>query len=122
MVVGGVDGDRAREAVEAKLADWTAETGAQGPDGGGLPAALPNIPDAPGPSERTLSVHTMANKAQADVTIGHPGLRRLDDDYYAAVVMNMILGSFAMGGRLGRSIREEKGMAYYAYSDRTSVV
>jgi zinc protease len=30
--------------------------------------------------------------------------------------MNMILGSFAMGGRLGRSIREEKGMAYYAYS------
>ncbi len=116
VVVGGVDGDRAREAVEAKLADWTAETGAQGPDGGGLPAALPNIPDAPGPSERTLSVHTMANKAQADVTIGHPGLRRLDDDYYAAVVMNMILGSFAMGGRLGRSIREEKGMAYYAYS------
>jgi len=58
----------------------------------------------------------MANKAQADVVIDHPGLRRLDDDYYAAVVMNMILGSFAMGGRLGRSIREEKGMAYYAYS------
>lgn len=116
VIVGGVDGDRAREAVEAKLADWTAETGAQGPDGGGLPAALPNIPDAPGPAERSRSVQTMANKAQADVAIGHPGLRRLDDDYYAAVVMNMILGSFAMGGRLGRSIREEQGMAYYAYS------
>ncbi len=116
VVVGGADNDRARDAVEATFADWTAETGAQGPDGGGLPAALPNIPDAPGPDERTRSVQTMANKAQADVAIGHPGLRRLDDDYYAAVVMNMILGSFAMGGRLGRSIREEKGMAYYAYS------
>ena len=85
-------------------------------NGGGRAAALPNIPDAPGPEERTRKVQTMRNKAQADVVIGHPCLRRLDDDYYAAVVMNMILGSFAMGGRLGRNIREEKGMAYYAYS------
>jgi zinc protease len=58
----------------------------------------------------------MPTKSQADVAIGHPGLRRLDDDYYAAMVMNMILGSFALGGRLGHEIREEKGMAYYAYS------
>ena len=58
----------------------------------------------------------MSNKAQADLALGHPGMRRQDDDYYAAAVMNMILGRFAMGGRLGRSIREEKGMAYYAYS------
>ena len=116
VVVGGVDGDRARDAVESEMGDWTAVTGAQGPDGGGLPAALPNVADAPGPEQLTRTVHTMANKSQADVAIGHPGMRRLDDDYYAAVVMNMILGSFAMGGRLGRSIREEKGMAYYAYS------
>lgn len=116
VVVGGVGTDRVRKAVESKLADWTTETGAQGLNGGGLSAALPNIPDAPGLDERTCKVKTMRNKAQADVVIGQPGLRRLDDDYYAAAVMNMILGSFAMGGRLGRSIREEKGMAYYAYS------
>jgi len=30
--------------------------------------------------------------------------------------MNMVLGRFAMGGRLGRSVREEQGMAYYTYS------
>ena len=116
VVVGGIGADSACKAVESKLADWTTETGAQDLNGGGLAAALPNIPDAPGPEERTRKVQTMRNKAQADVVIGHPGLRRLDDDYYAAVVMNMILGSFAMGGRLGRNIREEKGMAYYAYS------
>lgn len=116
VIVGAVDLDRVRKSVEDTLAGWVAPTGAQGPDGGGLPAALPKIPDAAGPSSREIAVRTMRNKAQADLAIGHPGLRRLDDDYYAARVMNMILGNFAMGGRLGRIIREEKGMAYYAYS------
>ncbi|MGD8331126.1 MAG: pitrilysin family protein [Acidobacteriota bacterium] len=116
VVVGGVALDRVRKAVGNTLGGWVASTGAQGPDGGGLPAALPRISDVAGPTSRETVVHTMRNKAQADLAIGHPGLRRLDDDYYAARVMNMILGSFAMGGRLGRIIREEKGMAYYAYS------
>jgi len=116
VIVGAVDVERVRRAVEGTLAGWVAPTGAQGPDGGGLPAALPKIPDAAGLSARETVVHTMRNKAQADLGIGHPGMRRLDDDYYAARVMNMILGNFAMGGRLGRVIREEKGMAYYAYS------
>jgi zinc protease len=116
VVVGGVEAERVVAAVPAALADWAAATGPQGPAGGGLPAALPRIADAPGPAQRTTVVQTMRNKAQADIAIGHPGVRRLDDDYYAAAVMNMILGSFAMGGRLGRVIREEKGMAYYAYS------
>jgi zinc protease len=116
VIVGAVGIERVRKAVEDTLAGWVAPTGAQGPDGGGLPAALPKIPDAAGPASRVTVVHTMRNKAQADLAIGHPGMRRLDDDYYAARVMNMILGNFAMGGRLGRVIREEKGMAYYAYS------
>jgi zinc protease len=30
--------------------------------------------------------------------------------------MNNILGQYALGGRLGDSIREQQGMAYYAYS------
>jgi len=116
VIVGAVDAERVRAAVESSLGGWVSSTGAQGPDGGGLPAALPNIADVPGLATRETVVHTMSNKAQADVAIGHPGLRRLDDDYYAAMVMNMILGSFAMGGRLGRIIREEKGMSYYTYS------
>lgn len=116
VVAGGPEGERVRDAVAATMADWASPTGAQGADGGGLPAALPRIADVPGPSERQTVVQTMRNKAQADVAIGHPGIRRLDDDYFAAKVMNMILGNFAMGGRLGRVIREEKGMAYYAYS------
>ncbi len=109
VVVGGVDPSRVRDAAEASFGGWSSPAASS-------PAGLPNVDDAPGPQNIERVVHTMSDKAQADVAIGYPGLRRLDDDYYAAVVMNMILGSFAMGGRLGRVIREEKGMAYYVYS------
>ena len=36
--------------------------------------------------------------------------------YYAYWVMNNVLGQYGIGGRLGRSIRERQGMAYYAGS------
>ena len=34
----------------------------------------------------------------------------------AALVMNNALGQYALGGRLGDSIRERQGMAYYVFS------
>ncbi len=40
-----------------------------------------------------------------------------DPDYYAALVMNNALGQYALGGRLGDSIRERQGMAYYVFSN-----
>jgi zinc protease len=41
---------------------------------------------------------------------------RNDPDYYAVWLMNNIFGQYSMGGRLGESIRERQGMAYYATS------
>jgi zinc protease len=58
----------------------------------------------------------MPDKAQADVAYGFVGLTRSDADYYAAIVMNNALGQYALGGRLGDSIRERQGMAYYVFS------
>ena len=58
----------------------------------------------------------MMNKAQADVAYAFVGVRRADPRYYAAWVMNNALGQYALGGRLGDSIRERQGMAYYVYS------
>lgn len=116
VVVGAVEAGCVEEAVAGTFGGWTADTGAQGPDGGGLPASLPNVPEAPLLGQVERVVETMPSKSQADVAIGHRAFRRKDDDYYAAVVMNMILGQFAMGGRLGRNIREEQGLAYAAHS------
>jgi zinc protease len=66
--------------------------------------------------ERTLVSVPMMNKSQADVAYGFVGIRRSDPDYTAMSVMNNALGQYAIGGRLGDSIRERQGMAYYVFS------
>ena len=58
----------------------------------------------------------MMNKAQADIVYGFIAIRRTDPRYYACMLMNHVLGQYSMGGRLGDSIREKQGMAYYASS------
>jgi zinc protease len=58
----------------------------------------------------------MMNKAQADIAYGFVSIRRADPAYYAYWLMNNILGQYALGGRLGDSIRERQGMAYYVFS------
>ena len=50
----------------------------------------------------------MMNKAQADIAYGFTSLRRSDPEYYAYWLMNNILGQYALGGRLGDSIRERR--------------
>lgn len=112
VVVGAVDAERAVAAAREAFGAW--EQSGEAPRG--LAASLPEVADAPSPQEIQRVAATMPGKSQVDIALGHPGLRRTDDDYYAASVMNMVLGRFAMGGRLGRSVREEQGMAYYTYS------
>jgi zinc protease len=56
------------------------------------------------------------NKAQADIAYGFIAITRADPAYYAYWLMNHIMGQYSMGGRLGDSIRERQGMAYYVFS------
>jgi len=58
----------------------------------------------------------MMNKAQADIAYGFTSMTRHDPDYYALSLLNNVFGQYALGGRLGDSIRERQGMAYYVYS------
>ena len=58
----------------------------------------------------------MMNKAQADIAYGFVAINRADPAYYAYWLMNNMLGQYALGGRLGDSIRERQGMAYYVFS------
>jgi zinc protease len=105
VVVGDVD---AQEVVLAAAREFEAWGAVRAPD----PALT--TPDPP--QRRELVVVPMMNKAQADIAYGFIGLRRSDPDYYAGWVMNNALGQYALGGRLGDSIRERQGMAYYVYS------
>ena len=58
----------------------------------------------------------MMNKAQADIAYGFTAIARADPAYYAFWLMNVAFGQYAIGGRLGDSIRERQGMAYYVSS------
>jgi zinc protease len=107
VAVGDLDPPRALEALAGAFSDWS-----------GSPAPIPPQPDLPPPvRRRQLVARPMPDKSQADIAYGFVGLSRRDPDYYAATVMNNALGQYALGGRLGDSIRERQGMAYYVFSN-----
>jgi zinc protease len=73
-------------------------------------------PDAPRPVTNLRRHVPLPEKQQADIVLGLPGPRRSAPDYLDASLMNTILGVFGMMGRIGASVREEQGLAYYASS------
>jgi zinc protease len=105
-VVGSLPMDQVLGKVEARLAGWQA------------PGARPNrtIPPAVQLDEPRRQIVPVAGKTQSDLILGWPGLARSDPDYMKASLANNILGVFGMMGRLGDSVRDEQGLAYYVYS------
>ena len=53
---------------------------------------------------------------QATIIFGHAGLSRSNPDFYAASVMNYILGGGGFASRLMKSVRDEMGLTYSIYS------
>ncbi len=53
---------------------------------------------------------------QSVAMFGLPGLKRDDPDYYAAYVMNHVLGGGGFTSRLHREVREKRGLAYSVYT------
>lgn len=105
-IVGAMKAEEAVAKVTAVFGDW------QNPQQKPLPA----IPAAPRPSSLIRAHVPMPDKVQADILLGLPGPLRAAPDYLDASLMNTVLGVFGMMGRIGQSVREEQGLAYYAYS------
>lgn len=53
---------------------------------------------------------------QSVVTFGQPGIKRDDPDWYAAYVVNHILGGGGFSSRLTKEVRVKRGLAYSIYS------
>ncbi|SNB53935.1 zinc protease [Arboricoccus pini] len=53
---------------------------------------------------------------QSVVTFGTTGIERHDPDYYAAYMLNYILGGGGFSSRLMEEVREKRGLAYSVYS------
>lgn len=106
VVVGGIPANEAVEQVRAAFEDW------QNP----LQPAQAQLPAWQPLAERTYRRLDIAGKSQSDLIIGTGGPLRKDAEYMAASLGNNILGRFGMMGRVGDSVRERAGLAYYAYS------
>ena len=107
VVVGDVAVTRARDLAATVFGEWQRPRPA--------PIALAAPPPA---TTRRRLVIPMMNKAQADIAYGFTTIRRADPAYDALRLMNNVLGQYSLGGRLGDSIRERQGMAYYVSSAR----
>jgi zinc protease len=80
---------------------------------GGLPAgeARPPLPDWT-PTARPRTVVVERPVPQSVVQMAMPGISRQDPDWYAALVMNHILGGGGQQSRLYAEVRERRGLAY----------
>jgi zinc protease len=105
VIVGDVDPARARDVATRVFGGWAKPAP--------KPFAVP--PVAPAISRQRLVI-PMMNKSQADIAYGFTTITRDDPAYYAFWLMNVAFGQYAIGGRLGDSIRERQGMAYYVSS------
>lgn len=81
--------------------------------------AAPNgVPNTEAEAEAAIVVVEQPAR-QSAIIFGQRGLKRDNPDYYAATVMNRILGGGGFTSRLYQEVRDKRGLAY---SVRTSLV
>lgn len=105
-IVGAVRSEEAIEYVRSHLGDWQNLHH----------AAPPELPPLEPRQQPARVFVPLPGKTQTDLIIGGAGPSRLSDDYLPAMLVNSVLGQFGMMGRIGAIVREELGLAYYAYS------
>jgi len=103
-IIMGVSGDFERDEMLAKLdatfGDWPRAA-----------LDLPEPPPVPEAFDRSLAF-IEKDLVQSNIIIGHLGIDRLDPDYYAAYVLNYILGGSGFNSRLMENVRTKAGLAY----------
>ncbi|GAB1420746.1 pitrilysin family protein [Anaerolineales bacterium] len=105
-VVGAINSAEVIEKLKSRFENWQ---NPHQPD-------LPSYPDLEPLSGRKEVYIPIPGKTQSNIMLGYRGIYRQHPDYISANLGNNILGVFGMMGRVGDIIREELGLAYYAYT------
>lgn len=105
-IVGAIDPEKAVQKVNDAVGGW------QNP---GQPA-MPELPAVQNLDTINMLSVKIPGKSQSDIVMGVAGPARNHPDFLAASLGNNILGQFGMYGRIGEVVREQEGLAYYAYS------
>jgi zinc protease len=74
--------------------------------------AVPPLPPEWKPPSRPRTVIVERPVPQSTALMAFPGIARDDPDWYAAVVMNHVLGGGGQQSRLFAEVRERRGLAY----------
>ncbi len=83
------------------------------------PNSTPKLdyPDVPIPDTIVRVNPVIPGKTQAITYIGNTGIKRQNRRFYAASVLNQILGGDTISSRLGAEIRDRQGLTYGIYSN-----
>lgn len=101
-MVGDFDPVQVRTLLESTLGQWK-NVGKPTP---------PVVPSVSLPSATTYLTKVIPGKSESVTYMGYNSLSRKDPRFYAALVMNQILGGSTLSSRLGTEIRDRQGLTY----------
>ncbi|QMS90114.1 insulinase family protein [Nostoc edaphicum CCNP1411] len=105
-LVGDFDPVKVKALLNQVFGKWQAT---------GKPPVL-KIQSVPLPQTLTRLNKVIPGKSEAVTYIGYNGISRKDPRYYAALVLNQILGGDTLSSRLGTEVRDRQGLTYGIYS------
>ena len=107
VVMGDFQLDQAKSLIQAQFGAWSAAES--------VPTIAAPPPVSP-PQTTRQQYAALPGKFQSVTYLGTPGISRQDPRYYAAYVLNHILGGDTLASRLGMQVRDRKGLTYGIYS------
>jgi len=101
LVVGDISKENVTNSLASLDNNWTAKK-----------VTIPEYKTPEAPEKPTVYFYDIPNAKQSVLQFGAPALAANDDDFYAANVMNYILGGGGFASRLTQELREGKGYTY----------
>jgi zinc protease len=105
-IVGNFQVAEMKRLLDNSLGKWTATA---------KPVKL-NYPKPQLPAKMIRVNPALPGKTQSITLMGNKAIDRRDSRYYAAMVLNQILGGDTLSSRLGTEIRDRQGLTYGIYS------
>ena len=106
-IVGDFDVNKVRSLMQEKLGDWQVK-------GKAPTVKYPNV----GMPKNVVNVNPVVpGKPQAITYMGYTGINRQDKRFYAAMILNQIVGGDTLSSRLGAEVRDRQGLTYGIYSN-----
>jgi len=101
LVVGAIPKEKVIASLQSLNTNWNAKK-----------VLIPIYKTPEAPTKPVVYFYDIPNAKQSVLQFGAPALAATDPDYYAATVMNYILGGGGFASRLTQELREGKGYTY----------